>query len=365
MGTIGPNCDLHLLLRESISTQGPITFADFMDTVLYHPDLGYYTRSTGVHSDYFTSVSAHPVFGAMLANHLDDLWIALERPNPFAVIELGAGEGMLAEYILSVAGEHEWTSCLQYIGVEISAARRAAAPAGAQFVSAIYELEGMDLRQAVIISNEYFDALPFHLIRRQETGWVEERVDIRDGGFVLVDTEPTTLVLRYAEQYGDALPDGGRLEARPMVSNLYSEIAGIAPVLAITTIDYGGPAPEVHGPRLQGGTALAYRGHGASEALLAHLGTQDLTAHVNFTALTDSGCRLGLDSLPLIKQVDFLVALGIGDYLPYLQTIPGVSPERYERERHAVIQLLDPAEMGRFRVLLQHRGLDPSALRGF
>ena len=59
------------------------------------------------------------------------------------------------------------------------------------------------------------------------------------------------------------------------------------------------------------------------------------------------------------------MALGIGDYLPYLQTIPGVSPERYERERHAVIQLLDPAEMGRFRVLLQHRGLDPSALRGF
>ena len=77
MGTIGPNCDLHLLLRESISTQGPITFADFMDTVLYHPDLGYYTRSTGVHSDYLKRVSAHTVIGAMLANPLDDLWIDL------------------------------------------------------------------------------------------------------------------------------------------------------------------------------------------------------------------------------------------------------------------------------------------------
>jgi SAM-dependent MidA family methyltransferase len=365
MGTVSENGDLHLLLRESISTKGPITFAEFMDTVLYHSSFGYYTRSTGAPADYFTSVSAHPVFGAMLANHLDDLWIALDRPNPFAVIELGAGEGILADHILSVAREHEWASCLWYAGVEISASRRSAAPIGTQFASTIYELECMDLREAVIISNEYFDALPFHLLRRQETGWVEERVAIRDGEFAFVDTEPAPHVLRYAEQYGDALPDGGRLEARPMLSNLYSEIAGIAPVLAMTTIDYGGLAPEVHGPRLQAGTALAYRAHEITESLLTHLGAQDLTAHVNFTSLTDAGHSSGLDSFPLIKQVDFLAALGVGDYLPYLQTIPGVTPERYERERHAVIQLLDPAEMGRFRVLFQYRGLNFPTLRGF
>ena len=367
MDNVGANCDLHLhrLLQDRISTNGPITFAEFMDTVLYHPRFGYYTRSSSIHADYFTSVSAHPVFGAMLANHLGDLWIALDRPYPFAVIELGAGEGILAEYILSIAGEHEWASCLRYIGVEISASRRSAAPVGAQFVSTICELERLDFQKAVVISNEYFDALPFHLIRRHAKGWVEERVDMRDEELVFVDTEPTPPALCYAEEYGDALPDGGRLEARPMISKLYSRIAAIAPVLVMTTIDYGGPALEIHGPRLQGGTALAYRAHEASESLLTHLGAQDLTAHVNFTALTDCGRASGLDSFPLIKQVDFLAALGIGDYLPYLQTISGLTPERYERERHAVIQLLDPAEMGRFRVLFQHRGLNLIALRGF
>ena len=81
MDNVGANCDLHLhrLLQDRISTNGPITFAEFMDTVLYHPRFGYYTRSSSIHADYFTSVSAHPVFGAMLANHLGDLWIALDH----------------------------------------------------------------------------------------------------------------------------------------------------------------------------------------------------------------------------------------------------------------------------------------------
>lgn len=363
MDTAGSESSLTRILRDRIAAGGPITFAEFMDAALYDPEHGYYTRSTGAPDDYFTSVSAHPVFGAMLANHLDDLWDALGRPDPFYVIELGAGDGRLAGHILAAAAEFPWGATLDYTGVEISPAPRASIPDGIRFVTSIEEAGIFPV--AAVISNEYFDALPFHLLRRDGDVWIEQWFDIKDGDFAFVDASLEPAVLAYAEQYGAGLPDGGRLEARPGLQALYSELTAIAPRIAITSIDYGGLSSEVHGDRLKAGTALAYRDHRASEDLLADPGQQDLTAHVNFTALVDAGRASGLEALPLVQQVEFLAALGIGEYLPHLQTVPGVTPERYERERNAILQLLDPVEMGRFRILLQHRGLDPARLRGF
>ena len=365
------------LLRDRIASGGPLTFAEFMEAALYHPEFGYYTRSAGAPVDYFTGVTAHPVFGAMLANHLDDLWLALGRPDPFHVIELGAGDGRLAGHIRAAAAEFPWGATLDYTGVEISAGRRrqnprsGSLPPGVHFVASIEDIRkgvgdavGETVGDCAVISNEYFDALPFHLLRRQGDRWIEEQVDIKNGDFAFVDAEPGPSVRAYAEEYGAALPDGGRLEARPGLPALYSEISKLGSKLTVTTIDYGGPAESVHGERMKAGTALTYRDHHAGEDLLAAPGQQDLTAHVNFTALIDAGRACGLDSLPLAQQAAFLTALGIGEYLPSLQTVPGVTPERYERERHAILQLLDPVEMGRFRVLLQHRGLDPTPLRG-
>ena len=351
MDTAGSESNLTPLLRDRIAADGLITFAEFMDAALYDPEHGYYTRSTGAPDDYFTSVSAHPVFGAMLANHLDDLWHALDRPEPFHVIELGAGDGRLAGQIRAAAAEFPWGATLDYTGVEVSPARRSSSSAGTRMVVSI-EAVGT-FAAAAVLSNEYFDAFPFHLLRRSGDRWIEERVDITDDGFTYVDATPDPAALAYAEHYGTALPDGGRLEARPGLQALYSELTAIAPRIAITSIDYGGLSSEVHGERLKAGTALAYREHRAGEDLLADPGQQDLTAHVNFTALIDAGRASGLDSLPLVQQVKFLTALGIGEYLPHLQSVPDVTPERYERERNAIIQLLDPADMGRFRVLCQ------------
>ena len=363
MDSAGSESNLTHLLRDRIAAGRPITFAEFMDAALYDPEHGYYTRSTGAPGDYFTSVSAHPVFGAMLANHLDDLWHALGRPDPFHVIELGAGDGRLAGHIRAAAAEFPWGATLDYTGVEVSPARRSSSSAGTRMVASI-EAVGT-FAAAAVLSNEYFDALPFHLLRRDGYTWVEERVDITGDGFTYVDATPGPAALAYAEQYGTALPDGGRLEARPGLRDLYSELTAIAPRIAITTIDYGGPTETVHGERMKAGTALAYREHQAGEDLLANPGQRDLTSHVDITALIDAGRASGLEALPLVQQVEFLTALGIGAYLPHLQSVPGVTPERYERERNAILQLLDPVEMGRFRILLQHRGFDPARLRGF
>jgi SAM-dependent MidA family methyltransferase len=339
------------LLRERIRRDGPITFAAFMETALYHPEHGYYTRSTGAPDDYFTSVTAHPAFGAMLSNHLDDVWRLLDRPDPFRVVELGAGDGRLATHIRAAAADFPWLVTLDYTGVEISPGRRSEPPEGIRLVASLGDVE--ESATLAVISNEYFDALPFHLLRRAGDQWTEDLIDITDEGFTYHDAAPGAAALAYAGQYGGDLPDGGRLEARPGIAALYAEIAELAPRIAMTTVDYGGLAPEVHGPRLQAGTALAYRDQSAGEDLLRDPGEQDLTAHVNFTELIDAGRAAGLVPRPLVPQAEFLVALGIGEYLPHLQTVPGVTPERYTRERAAVMQLLDPQELGRFPVLFQ------------
>ncbi len=364
MGAAGD--ELAGLLRVRIERDGPITFDAFMQTALYHPEFGYYIRSTGTTDDYFTSVTAHPAFGAMLAKHLDDVWQLLGRPEPFRVVELGAGDGRLAAHIRAAAADFAWIAGLDYEGVEIGPARRASPFPGIRLVTSLKEIEST--ATAAVLSNEYFDALPFHILRRAGDEWTEELVDITGGGFAYIDAEPAPDILAYANTYGAGLPDGGRLEARPALARLYSEIARLAPRLAMTTIDYGGLAADIHGERLKAGTALAYRGHRAGEDLLRDPGEQDLTAHVNFSALIDAGHAVGLASRPLAQQADFLVALGIGEYLPHLQTVPGVTPARYTRERAAVLQLLDPAEMGRFPVLLQispEFPADAVSLRGF
>lgn len=351
-------------LSGRIAADGPISFAEFMETALYHPDSGYYMRPRAAYSDYFTSVSVHPVFAEMLARHLDDVWDALGRPDPFNVVELGCGDGSLAERLLALAPEHPWGGACNYAGVEISPAFRASA---AKVKGVVYVPDLRDLpacAAAAVIANELFDALPFAIARRSSAGWMEERVGLNGARFDFCDAPASPEILAYASEYARAVPDGGRIEIRRGVAPVYAAISALAPKAIITTIDYGGAADEIHNTRLRAGTALAFRGHRGFEDLLVNPGDRDLTAHVNFSELVDAGRKFGFEPAPLTRQADFLAALGIGDYLVHLQAQPGVSVERYAREREAVSQLVSPDRLGRFRVLVQARGAALNRLRG-
>ena len=353
------------LLAERIARDGPVGFDEFMDAALYHPGEGFYMRGDLVSEHFFTSVSVHPVFAEMLARHLDDVWTALGRPNPFFVVEIGAGDGALASRILKLGPEHPWGDALEYIGVEKSPARLAPA-AGAGRARLVEDLtDAGRFPTAAIISNEFFDAIPFKIARRAESGWIEERVGLERGRPAFVDAPAGEDVVEYASAYARGAQIGARIEVRTGLDSLYRTVAELAPRLTMTSIDYGGPAEETHGPRLAGGTALAFRRHKASEDLLGEPGRRDLTAHVNFTQLRDLGRRIGLRALGPIRQSDFLAALGIGEYLVHLQGLPEMTVERYAKEREAVFQLVSPEDLGRFRVLLQYRGVRFPAVRGF
>ena len=151
---------------------------------------------------------------------------------------------------------------------------------------------------------------------------------------------------------------------REGVADIYAHVRRIARRWIMTSIDYGGLAADVHGPRFRRGTLLAYRQHRASEDVLADPGSSDLTAHVNFSELIDAGTRAGATAAHLGTQGDFLTALGIGEHLPAVQRRPNLSVADYTREREAVFQLVSPTDLGRFRVLVQAHDAAIDRLRG-
>ena len=169
------------ILAAEISARGRITFAEYMEACLYHPQCGYYAKAEqNARRDYITSADVTPVFGRLLARQFHEMWVLLERPETFWLVEAGAGIGELAKQILDFAAESlpEFYAALRYVAVERSAARRAAQvkslethTANGHF-SSIAELPD-EILCGCIFSNELFDAFAVHRV-------VQENGDLRE-----------------------------------------------------------------------------------------------------------------------------------------------------------------------------------------
>ncbi|MXY12809.1 MAG: hypothetical protein F4Y46_02060, partial [Chloroflexi bacterium] len=251
------------------------------------------------------------------------------------------------------ARELPWGSVLNWTGVEIGASSSRAAQLScprARFVPDLKQVESDSC--GVVFANEYLDALPFKLAKRINSGWLEKRVGVSESGtLVFVDVSADPELEGYCRRWADAIPVEGMIEARTDMDSFISELAIKFQRSKAIFVDYGGSSSEVHSLRLSSGTALAYRGMQVSEDLLAERGLQDLTAHVNFDAVSESAGRHGFRTRRITTQAQYLIDLGIGSYLPALAGGPSPDRTRYEAERDAVSRLLDPRQMGFFKVL--------------
>jgi SAM-dependent MidA family methyltransferase len=355
-----------------IERDGPLTFARFMELALYEPDHGYYrTVSTrpGRGGDFLTAPEANPIFGRALARHVVDAWQAIGSPPAFVIREHGAGSGSLASAILGgLATEApELYRVVRYRAVEVEARRLtelgdclAAAGHGERF-------EADDGRPIVgaVIANEVLDALPTHRVRGATAAEIEESfVDWRNGAFVDVLGPPSTPNLgdRLAAE-GVVLGPGQRAEICLAVDRWVADAAaGLERGVALV-IDYGYPATELYDPvRRPDGTLAAYLAQRAHEDPYRAVGRQDLTAHVDTTAVERAAAVAGLTHLATTTQSRFLAGLGAGELLVELQSGPDATLQRYLEARAALVRMIDPAAMGRFRVLAFGRAL-PAAAR--
>ncbi len=362
---------LAALLAERIRRFGPITFAEYMRECLYHPVHGYYSQpEVRRFSDYYTSVDVHPIFGRLLARQFAEMWRQLDRPGEFLLVEAAAGTGRLAGYILEFAESHlpDFFNAINYVAVERSPARcDQLAIHLSQFIRKGKCRPSIEIPPRIpvgcVFSNELLDALPVHRVLQQR-GALKEIFVTTDGKVFSEIPHPlsTRAITDYFAAQQVTLEEGQLAEAGLEACDWITEIARRLDRGFVLTIDYGHEAADLFDAHHQSGTVLSYAKHQASNNLYAAPGEQDLTAHVNFTALRQRGARHGLETLGLLTQTAFLLALGKGNDFADLYDNGMDEPGRV-RARLQLKTLMYPEGLGeRFQVLLQQKNVPQAQL---
>jgi len=361
------------LLAERIRRFGPIPFAEYMRECLYHPVHGYYSQpEVRRFADYYTSVDVHPIFGRLLARQFAQMWELLGRPKEFWLVEGAAGTGRLAGHILDFARANlgSFYETLRYVAVERSPARsdqlvmRLAPHVAGGGCKAAVEIPSK-IPTGCVFSNELLDALPVHRVLRKNGEWKEVFVNCEGQGFrEEVMPLSTCAIYEYFSAQQVQLIEGQQGEAGLEACDWIMEVGRRLERGFVLSIDYGREAKDLYDAHHMAGTTLAYANHRASEEFYAAPGEQDLTAHVNFTALQRWGQRSGLETLGLVPQAAFLLALGRQNEFADLY-VEGMDETARVRARLQLKTLLYPEGMGeRFQVLAQQKSVPSAKLTG-
>jgi SAM-dependent MidA family methyltransferase len=342
-------------IREEIRASGPMPFARFMELALYDPEGGYYRSADarpGRGGDFLTAPELHPIFGEMLARAVEDAWQTLGRADPFFVQEHGAGDGALAEPLLGALPPE-----IRYSAVEVDD-RRLVALRDRLTAAGLADRLVDDMPKpfdGVVVANEVLDALPVHRVRRRGDELLELAVDTTpDATFIEVEIEPTTPALAERLTAEDIeLVDGQTAEVALAIDRWVATAAASLARGRLIVIDYGAPADALYDPaRRRDGTLRAYVRHQVSDDPYRFVGRQDLTAHVDATAVERAAAAAGLTTVGMTKQAEALMGLGIEDRLREIQADPATTFEDYALLRSSLMRLLDPAAMGGFRVMV-------------
>ncbi len=344
-------------LRERIRAQGPLPFAEFMETALYHPRHGYYAGESpvGPEGDFVTAVH-HPGFARCLARQAHDLWTHLEEPDPFHIVELGAATGRLAEDIQTELEEEapELARVLTYQAVEAGRGHREALEAAG--IPVVETVEGLDdAVTGLVIGNEVLDALPVHLVRWEEGRLRERYVTLAGEDFTWTTGEPSTPALAEAlGALGVTLEEGQEVTVGLEAPELLAEVLEHLELGVALFLDYGDEAPALYHPS-RGSTLRSFHEHRVTGDVLAEPGSRDITATVDLTSLRGRAEAMGAE-VAVTTQGRFLLALGILDVHEELGPLAGAG----------VKNLVVPGSMGEaFKALAAGRGVAPAKLRGF
>lgn len=363
---------LHSRLIERIRANGPLTFAAHMEACLYDPEFGYYSGSVDRRrADYYTSVDVSPVFGRLIARQFEEMWRALDRPGQFTIVEGGAATGALARHVLDFAEERlpEFYSALRYVAVEISSPRReltrAALTRHLAAERAVIAAEIPSLDVGCVFSNELLDALPVHRVAMTGDGLREIFVDVDGDRFVereLPLSSPE--ISEFFARQSVALRPGQQAECGLAACQWIEDVARKLGRGFVTSVDYGHEARELFDERHMNGTLLAYARHRVSEDFYRSPGLQDLTSHVDFTALDLWGQAASLQRLGLVSQTQFLLGLARKNNFADLE-FEQMAEVDSARARLSFQNLVNPEGLGeRFRVLIQGKDVGRAELSG-
>lgn len=345
--------------------QGWLSFADFMQSALYTPGLGYYSggaKKFGLGGDFVTAPEISSLFGRSLANQAAQVLSSTGGD----ILELGAGTGKLAvDLLLAFQSLNQLPE--QYCILEVSAHLRQIQSENINknlpqaLAQKVVWLDSLPVEfTGLMLANEVLDAIPVHLIHKTSSA-IYERGVAHEGDFIWQDKLLTDGEL-YETALNLKLPDGYLTEVCPAATGLISSLADSLKTGAILLVDYGFSAREYYHPQRNLGTLMCHFQHHAHTNPLIYVGLQDITAHVDFTAVAHGGVNAGLEFAGFTTQAQFLMNCGI------LQLLAEVSAEdaaHYAPLAAAAQKLLSPAEMGDlFKVIAFVKAFD-TPLLGF
>ncbi len=348
---------LALIRRQIAAAGGWLPFDRFMASALYAPGLGYYARGATIFgaspaggSDFTTAPEMSALFGAALAPSLRQ---ALDATNTDELWEFGAGSGALASQLLDALGER----VRRYTIVDLSGALRARQRERlARYGERVQWIDALpDAFEGVVIGNEVLDAMPVQLLHFDGDEWFERGIALDDSA------------LAFADRRTDLRPPVSAAFLRGTTTEIHAQAEAFVRTLADRLlrgaaffIDYGFPDAEFYLPERRDGTLMCHHAHRAGGDPLAGIGSKDITAHVNFSAVALAAQDAGFHVLGYTSQAHFLINSGM---LPLLQA----AQQRSDWPTVAATQkLLAEHEMGElFKVLALSKGVAPFEAIGF
>ena len=346
---------LQRLIAAEIEQQGgQIAFSRFMELALYAPRLGYYSGGAsklGAAGDFTTAPEITPLFGATLARVAAAI-IAQSAPD---IIEFGAGTGRLARDVIT-ALEQQGVALNSYTIIELSGELRARQQEALKDLPQVRWLDAMpETFSGVVLANEVLDAMPVELVIRTASGWMRQMVTVENGAFAFVQAplgaELHEQLIRQVPEHQHML-EGYVTELHPVGAGFMGSLAQMfaGGRGAALLLDYGFPAHEYYLDQRLGGTLMCHYRHHAHPDPFYLPGLQDITAHVDFTAMALASQDAGLPVLAYMSQASFLLGAGIGELL--LENDPE-DARHFLPQSRAVQKLVSPAEMGElFKVLV-------------
>lgn len=359
------SASLQALIADHIAAAGGwISFARYMELALYTPGLGYYSAGAvkfGAEGDFVTAPEMTPLFGQTLARQAMDVL----RQTGGSILELGAGRGRLAAAMLEEM-QRAGTLPEQYLTLEVSADLKAVQQAYLRSVlpAALYEklvwLDTLpDVFTGVVVANEVLDAVPVHLVRKQDGALQELGVGLDAQEGLEMQPRPLTDAALLQTAMKLDLPDGYQSEICPQAQALVASLSASLQRGVLLFIDYGFSRAEYYHPQRTQGTLMCHYRHHAHGDVFLYPGLQDLTAHVDFSAVAEAGITQGLQLLGYCGQAQFLINCGITDLM---LRVPVHDLQRYAPLAGQAQKLLSPAEMGElFKVIALGKGVRPLA----
>jgi SAM-dependent MidA family methyltransferase len=416
---------LRHIIEQEIHEHGPIPFSRYMELCLYHPELGYYSRNAeqfGKAGDFYTSSDVHAVFGRLLARQFEEMWRALGSPVEIEILELGPGRGLFAQDVLAWSEKKfpEFFHALHYSLAEQSPKLRdrlrsvlarfmesgrassvsgnaaekhlhrrlkpwfsdaSEGTAGAvpsrngtfyamtdqtgEGATSVLSANAMEERAlapetpVIVFANEFFDALPVEILSSQGA----LRISAEDNRFIETWVPASAEELEFLDRYG-VHPEGTEHIEIPLLANRYmARLAASVRMGIIIAVDYGYTRLEQLAGRHRG-TLMSYRQHSVIPNPYEAPGEQDLTSHVNFTALSAAAEENGMQAQPLLTQSQFL--MGIGESNQFADAFEDCRlPQERAKVALQLKHLVTPAGMGEsFHALVATKGIAPPQIEG-